>query len=121
MIVTVFRSRLFSAVEDGYGSATREIGEVVRNVPGHPSHKGFVAEGGERLTIVEFESEEALQEWGVHPGRQPIVTSSVIRHHGQLARQLRSAAIRRVLVRCFRMACCLPMKKVSRPALDERP
>ena len=32
-------------------------------MPGYISHKGFVAEDGERVTIVEFASEEAHRAW----------------------------------------------------------
>jgi heme-degrading monooxygenase HmoA len=67
MIVTVLRSRLAPGVQDEYGSMAREMSELARSIPGYISHKGFVAEDGERVTIVEFESEEALHEWKVHP------------------------------------------------------
>jgi heme-degrading monooxygenase HmoA len=36
-------------------------------MPGYISHKGFVAEDGERVTIVEFASEEAQRSWAQHP------------------------------------------------------
>ena len=36
-------------------------------IPGYISHKGFFAEDGERVTIVEFESEEAQRVWRMHP------------------------------------------------------
>ncbi len=45
----------------------KEMSELARRIPGYVSHKGFVADDGERVTIVEFESEEALHEWKVHP------------------------------------------------------
>jgi heme-degrading monooxygenase HmoA len=67
MIVTVLRSRLAPGVQDEYGLVAREMSELARGIPGYISHKGFVAEDGERVTIVEFESEEALLEWKVHP------------------------------------------------------
>lgn len=67
MIVTVFRSRLVPGVQDEYGPMAKEMSELARSIPGYVSHKGFVAEDGERVTIVEFESEEALHEWKVHP------------------------------------------------------
>lgn len=67
MIVTVFRSRLNSDVEDAYGPMATRMSELARTIPGYVSHKGFVADDGERVTIVEFESEEALQQWKVHP------------------------------------------------------
>jgi len=43
------------------------MSELVRAFPGYISHKGFTAEDGERVTIVEFETEEALREWRIHP------------------------------------------------------
>ena len=36
-------------------------------MPGYISHKGFWAEDGERVTIVEFENEEAQRAWRMHP------------------------------------------------------
>ena len=67
MIVAVFRSRLNPGVEEEYGPMARRMSELARAIPGHISHKGFVAEDGERVTIVEFESEEAMHEWRIHP------------------------------------------------------
>jgi heme-degrading monooxygenase HmoA len=68
MIVTVFRSRLVPGVQDEYGPMARQMSDSVRGIPGYISHKGFVAEDGERVTIVEFETEEALHEWKIHSG-----------------------------------------------------
>jgi heme-degrading monooxygenase HmoA len=67
MIVTVFRSRLNPAVQEEYAPMAKRMSELASNVPGYISHKGFVAEDGERVTIVEFESEQALQQWRVDP------------------------------------------------------
>jgi heme-degrading monooxygenase HmoA len=67
MIVAIFRSRLNPGVEEEYRPMARHMSELARTIPGYISHKGFVADDGERVTIVEFESEEALQEWRVHP------------------------------------------------------
>ncbi len=67
MIVTIFRSRLAPGVQEEYGPMAKEMSELAQSIPGHISHKGFVAEDGEKVTIVEFESEEALHEWSVHP------------------------------------------------------
>jgi heme-degrading monooxygenase HmoA len=36
-------------------------------MPGYISHKGFFADDGERVTVVEFESEEAMRAWRMHP------------------------------------------------------
>jgi heme-degrading monooxygenase HmoA len=43
----------------------KRMSELARTIPGYFSHKGFAAEDGERVTIVEFETEEAL-EWSHH-------------------------------------------------------
>ena len=67
MIVTVFRTRLNPGVDEEYGPTAERMSELARAVPGYISHKGFVAGDGERVTIVEFDSEEALHKWRVDP------------------------------------------------------
>src|SRR5215210_1131178 len=67
MIVTVFRSRLLPGVREDYLALVERMNELAASMPGYISHKGFVAEDGERVTIVEFETEEALHEWRRHP------------------------------------------------------
>jgi len=54
-------------VQDEYGPAATHMSELAQAMPGYISHKGFVAEDGERVTVVEFESEEALEAWRFHP------------------------------------------------------
>lgn len=63
MIVTIFRSRLNPGVRDEYEPMAKRMSELARRIPGYVAHKGFVAEDGERVTIVEFETEEALRAW----------------------------------------------------------
>lgn len=36
-------------------------------MPGNLSHKAFVTADGERVTIVEFETDEAMRAWATHP------------------------------------------------------
>src|SRR5712692_5436732 len=67
MVITVFRSRLNPDVHDEYAQWAARMSELARSMPGHLSHKGFVADDGERVTIVEFGSEEAHRAWAVHP------------------------------------------------------
>jgi heme-degrading monooxygenase HmoA len=67
MIVTVFRSRLRPGAQKEYEPMAARMSALVKTIPGYISHKGFVAEDGERVTIVEFESEEALGKWRIHP------------------------------------------------------
>jgi len=67
MIVAIFRSRLNPQHQDEYGTWAARLSELARAVPGYRSHKGFSAADGERVTIVEFESEQGLQAWARHP------------------------------------------------------
>jgi heme-degrading monooxygenase HmoA len=67
MIVTVFRSRLLPNVREDYVKLVDRMVELAAAMPGYISHKGFFAEDGERVTIVEFESEEAQRAWRMQP------------------------------------------------------
>lgn len=63
MIVTVFRSRLMPGLQDEYIALVETVRQEVEKIPGYISHKGFWADDGERVTIVEFENEEAQRAW----------------------------------------------------------
>ena len=67
MIVTVFRSRLMPGIRDEYVALADRMNELARTMPGYISHKGFFADDGERVTVVEFESEEGMRAWRTHP------------------------------------------------------
>jgi heme-degrading monooxygenase HmoA len=67
MIVTVFRSRLRPGVREDYIALVDKIAAIARTMPGYISHKGFFADDGERVTIVEFEHEEGLRAWRTNP------------------------------------------------------
>ena len=67
MIVTVFRSRLKPGVRDEYVALVDRMTEIAQTMPGYISHKGFFADDGERVTIVEFENEEGLRVWRSNP------------------------------------------------------
>jgi heme-degrading monooxygenase HmoA len=67
MLVTVFRSRLKPGVREEYVALVEKIAAIARTMPGYISHKGFFADDGERVTIVEFEHEEGLRAWRMNP------------------------------------------------------
>lgn len=67
MIVTVFRARLRPESVSAYMQLAPKMAEMAAGMPGYLSHKAFTAEDGERLTLVEFDSEEALRGWAAHP------------------------------------------------------
>jgi heme-degrading monooxygenase HmoA len=66
MIVTVFRSRLKPEAQQEYMQWAPRMSELAKTMPGYISHKVFIAEDGERVTIVEFESEEAQRAWSLN-------------------------------------------------------
>jgi len=63
MIVTIFRSRLRDEGREEYMALAPKISELAESMPGYLSHKGFVAEDGERITIVEFKDQESQNAW----------------------------------------------------------
>jgi heme-degrading monooxygenase HmoA len=63
MLITVFRSRLRPGMRDEYLALVDRMDTLARTMPGYISHKGFFADDGERVTIVEFEHEEGLRAW----------------------------------------------------------
>lgn len=67
MIVTVFRSRLNPETQEEYLLVSARMSELAKTIPGYVSHKGFVAQDGERVTIVEFETAEGMRTWATHP------------------------------------------------------
>jgi heme-degrading monooxygenase HmoA len=70
MMVTVFRSRVRPEMAEEYATMSAKMSEIAKAMPGYVSHKGFVAEDGERCTIVEFESEETHRAWAEHAGHR---------------------------------------------------
>ena len=67
MLITVFRSRLKPGLTEEYNTAVARMSELAETMPGYISHKGFFADDGERVTIVEFEQAEGLRAWRTNP------------------------------------------------------
>jgi heme-degrading monooxygenase HmoA len=54
-------------VREEYVARVDRMVELAATTPGYISHKGFFADDGERVSIVEFETEEAMRTWRMHP------------------------------------------------------
>ena len=67
MKIVLFRSRLRPDAGDAYGAMARRTLELARAMPGFISFKQFSAPDGERLSVIEFESDEAIAAWYRHP------------------------------------------------------
>ena len=67
MILTVFRSRLNDDLRDEYDHFVATTSRLAEQAPGFLGHKMFVAEDGERVTLVEFDSMENQRAWSLSP------------------------------------------------------
>ena len=63
MIIVIFRSRLREGVDREYPQMAAHMLELVAQQPGFISFKSFSAPDGERVSISEFQSEEAVAAW----------------------------------------------------------
>jgi heme-degrading monooxygenase HmoA len=63
MVITIFRSRLRPEHANDYSEWAARIHDLAVKMPGFISIKTFQAEDGERVSLVEFESEETMRNW----------------------------------------------------------
>lgn len=66
MVVTVFRSRLRPEAQAEYAELAPKMSALAKTMPGYIAHKAFVAEDGERVTIVQFADHESQRAWSTH-------------------------------------------------------
>ena len=100
MMVVVFRARRTEVgLGDEYLTALRRMEELATRMPGYVSHKAYVAEDSERLTLFEWESAETLRAWATHP--EHVLTKQLGRerfyedYHLQVCEVVREARFRR--------------------------
>ena len=67
MVIILFRSRLSPDAGTEYGETVEEMMALATAMPGFVSFKSFSAPDGERISVIEFESEETLAAWRDHP------------------------------------------------------
>jgi heme-degrading monooxygenase HmoA len=67
MVVIVFRSRVKPGVENEMGEMGMRMYQLASAMPGFVSYQDYSAADGGGVTIVEFESHEALAAWRDHP------------------------------------------------------
>ncbi|MBZ0237363.1 MAG: antibiotic biosynthesis monooxygenase [Deltaproteobacteria bacterium] len=63
----VFRNRVRPGEEAAYAEAASGMYALAEQMPGFVASKDFVAEDGERLALIEFDSAEHLAAWRHHP------------------------------------------------------
>ena len=66
-IITVFRSRLRDDGAAAYYEHADRMAKLAHTMPGYVEHKVFVAEDGERVTLVTFADRASHDGWRTHP------------------------------------------------------
>jgi heme-degrading monooxygenase HmoA len=67
MVVIIFRSRLASGHDEEYAATAQRMTDLASAMPGFVAFKTFTNADGERVSVIEFESEEAAAAWREHP------------------------------------------------------
>jgi heme-degrading monooxygenase HmoA len=86
MILTVFRSRLNEQAQEEYKALAPKMVALAETMPGFRSRKSYIAEDGERLSLVEFEDEQSQRNWALNAehiaakqrGREHLYTEYVV-------------------------------------------
>ena len=66
-IVTVFRSRLRPESASQYGPVATEMSQIASTIDGYIDQKSYLADDGERVTVVRFRDWESHRRWAEHP------------------------------------------------------
>lgn len=66
-VITIFRSRLRDDGAAAYSEHAVRMSELARSMPGYVEHKIFIAEDGERVTVVTFADQATHDAWRTHP------------------------------------------------------
>lgn len=104
MVITIFRSRLRPEHREEYERWGKKIHELAVKMPGFISIKTFAADDGERVSVVEFESEETMLAWRNQPDH---------RTAQELGRKLFYSE--------YRIQVCQPLRDYSFPKKTDSP
>lgn len=67
MVLIIFRSRLAAGHDDEYAATAQRMVDLASAMPGFVSFKTFANPDGERVSLIEFESEQTAAAWRNHP------------------------------------------------------
>ena len=70
MVIAIFRSTLRDEHDAEFQDLAQEMMELATGMPGFRSYKVFVADDGERCSLIEFESQEAMLAWRNQPAHR---------------------------------------------------
>jgi heme-degrading monooxygenase HmoA len=99
MVITIFRSRLREEHAAEYAEVAARMDTLARSMPGFRAIKTFVADDGERVSLIEFERLEDAEAFGAHPEHREVQRLGAERFYSE-----------------FRLATCEPLRQVRFPA-----
>lgn len=70
MLTILFRSKIKPELAESYAELLAEIEPLGVGMPGFVSKKTYVAEDGERLSLIRWRDRESLDAWRLHPDHQ---------------------------------------------------
>lgn len=79
--MTVFRSRLVDDARDRYFEHAERMAALADTMPGLVERKAFVAEDGERLTLVTFAGRAGHDAWRDHPEHREAQRAGIERYY----------------------------------------
>jgi len=82
-VVTVFRSRLRPEAVAEYAPLADRMAQLAESMPGFVERKSFVADDGERVTLVVFASPEDQRRWREHPEHRAAQRAGVERLYSE--------------------------------------
>ena len=84
-VVTVFRNRLVDdpAARAAYAEELAVVADLARSMPGFVETKTFIAEDGERATIVTFADPESHRGWRDHPRHREAQRNGVAAYYAE--------------------------------------
>ncbi len=82
-VVTVFRNRLREPAPEAYAAELEVVAALARSMPGFVETKTFVAEDGERATIVTFADPETHRAWRDHPRHREAQRNGIAEYYSE--------------------------------------
>jgi heme-degrading monooxygenase HmoA len=86
--ITVFRNRLRPEALEEYGPLADRMAELADGMPGFIERKTFVADDGERVTIVSFATLEHQRAWRDHPEHRDAQRAGIDRLYSEYRLQV---------------------------------
>jgi heme-degrading monooxygenase HmoA len=73
MVIVLIRTRLRADADlASYGTLNERMDALVREIPGYIDAKGYTSSDGDEVSMIRFESQDALRAWRDHPEHREV-------------------------------------------------